>query len=49
MAANWLDRVTVNELPVGNRRATLHFRRRRDGIVEPTRSACRSVKSRNAR
>ena len=29
---DWLDRVTVNELPVGNGRATLHFRRRRDGV-----------------
>ena len=29
---DWLDHVTVNELPVGNGRATLHFRRRRDGV-----------------
>ena len=29
---DWLDHVTVNELPVGNGRATLHFRRGKDGV-----------------
>lgn len=29
---DWLDQVTVNDLPVGNGRATLHFRRGPDGV-----------------
>jgi glycogen debranching enzyme len=29
---DWLDQVTVNDLPVGNGRATLHFRRGSDGV-----------------
>jgi glycogen debranching enzyme len=29
---DWLDHVTVSALPVGNGRATLHFRRFHDGV-----------------